>query len=188
MLLTDLTGTASIVFSSTALLLRLPLMASLSSARRIVLAGLIYVLLMMPFAGVSIIEFIRGMIGDLSITSLLLIVMTIRKPAPSIKSETLLLITLSGCALYVLALGFSTFDLYRLGFGNLGVIVGLLIVAILAWWRNNLVLAAGVSLAVIAWSIGYYESTNLWDYLLDPLLFIYALSAIIYRLLSRKIF
>ena len=32
-----------------------------------------------------------------------------------------------------------------------------------------------VSLAVIAWSIHWHESTNLWDYLLDPFLAVWAI-------------
>jgi len=39
------------------------------------------------------------------------------------------------------------------------------------------VLALSIALAVAAWSFGWYESTNLWDYLLDPWLAIYALIA-----------
>jgi hypothetical protein len=31
-----------------------------------------------------------------------------------------------------------------------------------------------ISLAVLAWSVGWYESGNLWDYLIDPLLAVYS--------------
>jgi len=40
------------------------------------------------------------------------------------------------------------------------------------------VVALCIALAVFAWDIGWYESNNLWDYLLDPLLSIYALNAV----------
>ena len=33
-----------------------------------------------------------------------------------------------------------------------------------------------ISLAVIAWSIHWHESNNLWDYLLDPFLAIWAIT------------
>jgi len=33
---------------------------------------------------------------------------------------------------------------------------------------------------VLAWSIEWYESRNLWDYLLDPLLFIYVITRLVH--------
>lgn len=183
MLITDFTGMAGIAFGCTILLLRWPVLAALTSVRRTVLGAAVLALLLLPFGGLSIAELMRGMTGDLSITSLLLLAMAMRKPSMPIKSEILLLIVLSGGALYVLSLGFGEYDLYRPGFGNLFLLAGLLIVAIVAWWRNELMLS--LPLAVLAWSVGYYESTNLWDYLLDPVLLMYALGAMIYRLILR---
>jgi len=36
-----------------------------------------------------------------------------------------------------------------------------------------------IALAVLAWSTEWYESRNLWDYLLDPMLFIYAITQLL---------
>jgi hypothetical protein len=48
----------------------------------------------------------------------------------------------------------------------------------LAIWsalRYSTFLALCIALAVAAWSAGWYESPNLWDYLLDPWLAVYAI-------------
>jgi hypothetical protein len=38
-------------------------------------------------------------------------------------------------------------------------------------------IALCVALATLAWASGWYESGNLWDYLIDPFVAIYALAA-----------
>ena len=43
------------------------------------------------------------------------------------------------------------------------------------------------TLAALAWSLGWYESGNLWDYLLDPFVAIYALCAIAIQTVKRLI-
>ena len=73
------------------------------------------------------------------------------------------------------------FDPYRLGFGDLWLISGLLFLALAAWAWQCMLIALSLSLAVLAWSIGWYESSNLWDYLLDPWISIYALAVLLKR-------
>ena len=51
-------------------------------------------------------------------------------------------------------------------------LLGLAIWSIL---RYSTFFALCIALAVAAWSAGWYESPNLWDYLLDPWLAIYAM-------------
>lgn len=54
-----------------------------------------------------------------------------------------------------------------LGFGNTYFLIALACGAIIAY-RNKLQLVAWIILlAVAAWTIGWYESTNLWDYLVE---------------------
>jgi hypothetical protein len=77
------------------------------------------------------------------------------------------------------------FDPYRLGYANLWFMLALLALAIWSSLRYSTLLALGIALAVAAWSAGWYESPNLWDYLLDPWLAIYALLAQGKYLLAR---
>ena len=96
-----------------------------------------------------------------------------------------MLIVITALVLYPLALGISSFDPYRLGFGNLWFIVGLLIVALAAWFQQYTLIALSISLAVLAWSVGWYESNNLWNYLIDPWVSIYAIFALLKRGVGR---
>lgn len=201
---TDLTGLAGVALAIVALTLHLPIFARLQLSLKIGLAVGLLVTVVVPFAGLSVVEFMRGITGDLSIASLLLLVMfmTIARPhgggradmgaetllyhrsnfqpsRPPAKGKLLTLILLAALALYPFALGVSDFDPYRLGFGNLWFIFGLLLVALVAWLRQYMLIALSVSLAVLAWSVGWYESNNLWNYLLDPWVSIYAMAVII---------
>jgi hypothetical protein len=91
------------------------------------------------------------------------------------------LVGTGGLLLYPLALGLGYLDPYRLGFGNPWMLVLLLAIVLLAW-RLDLVWVAGwVSLGVLAWGVGAFESRNLWDYLIDPLVTVWALSALSLR-------
>jgi hypothetical protein len=47
--------------------------------------------------------------------------------------------------------------------------------ALAAWIWNYYLVALCIAFAILAWTVGWYESSNLWDYLLDPWIAIYAL-------------
>lgn len=192
---TDITGLAGIALAIAALASRLPIAARLLPKLQAWLASAILVAVMIPCGGLSVAEVVRGITGDLSIATLALLLLPLALPrtngrAPSrakILSEfnlTLLLLTCAAVALYPMALGVGMFDPYRLGFGNLWFIAGLLFIASAAWVCGYALIALSLSLAVLAWSIGWYESNNLWDYLLDPWVSIYALVLFIKRAIS----
>lgn len=190
---TDITGLAGIALAIIVLVLRLPILLNFRGAQKAVLALVICMILALPIGGLSALEFVRGVSGDLSITTLLLLLSLSQSGllVDRQKYRVLLLVAVGAIALYPFALGVGMLDSYRLGFGNAWFLAGLLLVAMLAWWRQCYVVAAGIALAVLAWSIGWYESNNLWDYLLDPWVSIYAMAALVRQavalLLSRKI-
>jgi hypothetical protein len=72
-----------------------------------------------------------------------------------------------GLLLYPLALGIGPFDPYVLGWRSPGIAAAAAVLgAALLLWNNAfgfVLLIAGV-----AWQVGLLESTNAWDYLLDP--------------------
>lgn len=79
--------------------------------------------------------------------------------------------TIIGVALYPLALGIGTFDPYPLGWNSAWLNAALALTTIALLWKGN---ALGVVLlaSAAAWQIGLLESTNVWDYLIDPALFL----------------
>ena len=90
------------------------------------------------------------------------------------------MIAVAALGLYPMALGIGYSDPYRLGYGNPWFMGGLLLLS-LACFRRLKVAALAIALAVLAWGVGWYESNNLWDYLLDPFLSIYAIVALFKR-------
>ena len=183
--LTDMTGLASSATAMTAAAFLLPGVVRMPKPSLAMLVSAVAIAAIVPLDGLPAAAYVRGITGDLSITSLVLLMLFILRPmlgwhSPGIRSDFTLqiLITVAALGLYPLALGLGYFDPYRLGYGNLWFLSVLLVVALSACFRRLTVVALCIALAVLAWDIGWYESNNLWDYLLDPLLSIYAISAV----------
>lgn len=182
---TDLTGLASVASAGAAAVLLLPGVARLSRLRLAVLQGTVFVLMLIPFSELPLAAYLRGVTGDLSITTLVLIGCALSRPGSACggndarsRHALLTLAALAALPLYTLSLGLTAFDPYRLGYGDPQFVTALLSAALAAWiWKNHLI-ASCISLATLAWTTGWYESGNLWDYLLDPWVAIYALSVI----------
>lgn len=182
---TDMTGLASSATAITAAAFLLPGITRMPRPNLALLASAVAVVVLVPFGGLPLAAYVRGVIGDLSITSLVLLILTILRPLfgwppSSTKAKLALhaLITVAALGLYPLALGMGYFDPYRLGYGSLWLVSALLLVALVAYSRRLTVVTLSIALAVFAWGLGWYESSNLWDYLLDPLVSAYAVSAV----------
>lgn len=137
---------------------------------------------LVPIGGLPLAAYTRGMTGDFSITTFFLLVLFIVRRLPggrtagSKEKFTLLaFVALAATALYPMALGAGSFDPYRLGYGSTWFVGGLFAVALTAFFWRFFLLALVIALAVLAWATGWHESANLWDYLLDPFVAIYAL-------------
>jgi hypothetical protein len=125
----------------------------------------------LPFAA-----YIRGVTGDLSILSLLLIVFTWSGwNTFRIASITPILIAVVAILFYPFALGFTMFDPYAWGYHSSVFAGTVLLVAAIYFFTKLSWEALILSIAVIAWSIHWHESINLWDYLLDPFLAAWAI-------------
>ncbi len=79
----------------------------------------------------------------------------------------------AGILLYPMALGLGRFDPYGLGFGSGRLLVPLLLITLLLLHGRNGFGAVMVA-SVLAYNLRLLESSNLWDYLLDPLLVVSA--------------
>jgi hypothetical protein len=178
---TDLTGLFGITLAVLTLLVRMPRVQVLPLHQRAGVLGAATILLSIPLWGLSLAGFVRGIMGDLSITTLVLLVLVlVRSFSNKVlvdeqnRHATLKAILIIAVLFYPLVLGFSMFDPYRLGYGNLWFMVALLGLSIWSSLRYSTLFAVCVALAVAAWSVGWYESPNIWDYLLDPWLAVYA--------------
>ena len=134
-------------------------------------------LLVLRIDGIRIAGYVRGIGGDLSVTTLLLLASFAVAFAGGPKLhdrrelQTLALYVLAGAALlYPMALGLTSFDPYALGYPDRmrTLLLGLAPVAFLAWFRGWLLVLLAFVLALAAFRFELLESGNLWDYLLDP--------------------
>ncbi len=99
-----------------------------------------------------------------------------------------ILILCGAVVLYPLTLGISAYDPYRWGFSNQWFLAVLLVLALVAWHRQWHWSASCIALAVLAHAIGWNESTNLWTYLIDPMLAVYAFVSVMLGLLRASKF
>lgn len=182
---TDLTGLASVASALAAALLLLPWIKRLASRQRVWATGAVFVVALIPLGYMPLAAYARGVTGDLSITTLVLLWCALLRPwivctaaDPRHRLALLALIALAATVFYPMALGLGAIDPYRLGYGNGWFVSALLLVAMAGWLRKNFLLALCIALATLAWAAGWYESGNLWDYLLDPFVSIYALAAL----------
>ncbi len=136
------------------------------SARFAVLAAAVSFI---PVGGLAVAGYVRGVTGDLSTTTLLLLCAGFVGGIGRSERLTIsALVASSALFLYPMALGLGPFDPYRLGFAPQGLLLGVLALALVAWFRRFYFLLACLLVAVASHGLGLFESTNLWDYLLDP--------------------
>jgi hypothetical protein len=181
--ITDLTGLAGVALATAAAVRLLPGIGKLAKWRLALLQSAVFVLILIPFEAMPVVAYLRGMTGDLSITTLVLLCSTMLRPwcgtAQAGQRFALLgLIAITSIVFYPMALGVGAYDPYQLGYGNWPFVVVLLFLALASWLRGYLIITLCIALATLAWAVGWYESDNLWDYLIDPFAAIYALAAI----------
>lgn len=175
---TDLTGLAGVALALAAI-------ACLPLAKRVapMVAGAVLLLLLLPIGDLPVAAYVRGMVGDVSITTLSLLAYAHLRRAGAVsplsaprRVGALLLLLVAVAVLYPLALGAAPYDSYRWGYGDPWFLGFLLALTLAAVALRMPVVALPISVAVLAWAVGWYESNNLWDYLVDPLLAMYAVA------------
>ena len=166
--------------------LRLPL------AVRVVLFFLASCLAFIPINGLQVAGYIRGFFGDLSITTLfLLFTLSISTLVGRnfYKPQNLFLfmamVLAVGLFLYPFSLGFTYFDPYALGYHSKAFLALLFLGALTAWYFNLYLVVIIIVLDISAFLLEIHESRNLWDYLIDPLLTLYAFFWLLIDMLKR---
>jgi len=189
---TDLTGLFGITLAIVTLLVRVPRVQALPLIRRAGVLVATVIVVSIPLWGVSPAGFVRGMTGDLSIGTLVLLALALVRAfsdrvlvSDQNRQALLKAILIVAVLFYPLVLGLGMFDPYRLGYGDLWFMFALLGLAVWSGLRYSTLFASCIALAVAAWSIGWYESPNLWDYLLDPWLAVYAFAVLVKTGLAR---
>lgn len=130
--------------------------------------------------------YVRGVTGELSVVTMLLLWGSILPTAKKTPLGFKVPLAVIAIAFYPLALGFGMMDPYAWGYGSIALLIAVILFAIgcgLAGWMKGVWI---ISFAIIAWAAHWHESTNLWDYLLDPFLAIWALLAILNAIYLKR--
>lgn len=148
---------------------------------------------LVPLTDISIAAQLRGLLGDLSITSVVLLstvvlntvfLMSRSNRALLTSDESLALaciVAFTGLFFYPTTLGLTQFDPYAAGFYPVFLSSLLLSIVIFATLRRWYFLAFAAGSGMIAYAVGMMDSNNLWDYVLDPWLFFYCLYVVVKR-------
>ncbi len=135
----------------------------------------LFSLLELPLAA-----YVRGFTGELSITSMLLLWTAYFSPkeihVPPVMKVWFALVAI---IFYPLALGVSMLDPYAWGYDSFTLLAAVIATALLALLAGSNRIAIILGLAILAWAAGWHESTNLWDYILDPFLGVWAIGSLI---------
>ncbi len=136
-----------------------------------------------PLGRLSSAAYLRGQFGDLSVSSMVLLALAVLssllgRDLLGERSRRSLYPAIAGVALflYTFALGFTYFDPYGAGYGTPAMLGALAAVALAAWIARLNAIVAIIGAALAAQIAGALESTNLWDYLIDPLIAVYAIA------------
>lgn len=141
----------------------------------------------------SIAAYIRGLVADLSITTIVMLIAacyaslsqrTVVKPVERVLASFLLLG--GGIFLYPMALGWGNFDPYYYGyFPTLaGILLSLLILS--ALFNEFYLIMTCLLAGLLAYSFRVLDSSNLWDYLIDPLAVLWAIYTLMASLFRHK--
>ena len=144
----------------------------------------VFVLLWCPVgpARLPLVAYVRGISSDPSISLVALACLGMYQRLSGVRltddRECMLVsiaLAVGALFLYPLALGWGDWDAYRLGWGSPGLWAVLLVLSLACWAKGFRLLPVLVALALLAWAAGALESTNLWDYLIDPWLAVAAI-------------
>ena len=124
--------------------------------------------------------YVRGFTGELSITAMLLLWTAYFSPKEiHVPLVMKLWIALVAITFYPFALGIGMLDPYAWGYGSIALLAAVIATALIAWFAGSNRIAIILALAILAWAAGWHESTNLWDYILDPFLGLWAIASLI---------
>ena len=130
--------------------------------------------------------YVRGAIGDLSVVTTLLLWSALLPNNKSAPFAFKLSIAMIALAFYPFALGLGMIDPYAWGYGSIAFLIAVLVFAVICGFANWSKGVWIIGLAIIAWTVHWHESANLWDYLLDPFLAIWAIFGIFSALLRKR--
>jgi hypothetical protein len=139
--------------------------------------AIFFVLLWCPVgnAHLPLVAYVRGISSDLSISLAIIACMGLYQRLAGVRlvsdrerHATNMVFAGTALLLYPFALGWGDWDSYRLGWGSPAMWTALLMLSLVFWGKGFRLLPMLIAIALLAWAAGILETTNLWDYLIDP--------------------
>lgn len=128
-----------------------------------------------PVGGLPIAGYVRAHVGDLSASSVALLVLSFRGPLePGQRRGLAVPFALAAIVLYPMALGIGPVDPYRWGYAPHGLMLVTVVLSIFAILCGLDILLVCLTASLAAYGLGLLESSNFWDYLLDPWIALFA--------------
>ena len=156
-------------------------------------------LLFIPVDHLTLILQLKGVFADLSLTTVILLIawplLSLNKRSSffsdklSNGADTAWLcsaILILAIALYPMALGAGPYDPYVLGYQPLALLTLIAALGIAAALKGYWISGAVVVLVLVAYWLKALPSQNFWDYLLDPIAVILAMSYLTANLVRRR--
>lgn len=133
-----------------------------------------------------LVAYVRGVTGDLSIVLTLLLWSSLLPSSQPTPIAFKFAVAIVAFCFYPFALGFGMIDPYAWGYGSITFLIAVLVFAVVCALANWTKGAWIIAIAIIAWAAQWHESSNLWDYLLDPFLAIWALISFVGMIYRRR--
>ncbi|MFN8769527.1 MAG: hypothetical protein ACK5Z5_01230 [Neisseriaceae bacterium] len=177
-----------------AILLNIPRMAQLKLyIKLIIILFVVFISITVPFyMGSNLLWLMRGMLENISITTTLFLFILLlnnlcqfsTKPLINTPSAAILVIICT--ILYLSVFGIIPIDVYDLGFVPNVYFLCILGIVLLIIWRFSNLNAWILLIAFITYYFRLKDSINLWDYLIDPLLWVYAIIFLFKQLVYKR--
>jgi hypothetical protein len=168
--------------------------ALLSGARtyRAMGAAILVGLSLVPLGSVNGLTFLYSVVGALSVATIMGFAVYIGwalgfTPAPSWHSVLLMAVLVAslGLALYPASLGLLPWDPYRMGFHGIWLPAMLIVIAVATASMSSVLVPLWIAAAAAAWQVNLFSSRNLWDYVIDPVVWIASLILLAVSAVSR---
>lgn len=180
--LNHITGLLGNVLLITMVLTKFTPLSKYSTGVKVGLLLVFFVISLIPINDLPVAGYLRGAFGDPSIMTCLLITSYLIGQYTNIKLTPnndfkfmMLAYAIIGMAFYPFAMGISLVDPYGWGYGSIWMAVAMLVSCTFLIWKKLSVACLLVTLCVIAYLLQALESQNLWDYVIDPMLWAYAM-------------
>jgi len=137
---------------------------------------------------IEALQWLRGVFGDPAITTALWLALWLANKAsvgrlalPGPRLQVLATFGLLAVLLYPMALGVGAWDPYRNGYSPTWLLGVVAVLGLWSWWHRNWLVLLLLASATLAYGLGIKESSNYWDYLLDPFIALYCWGALLAR-------